>query len=795
VLIALGLGLSVVFGGGIGRAHERPTDGASAAIESHGDDALAALTARLLDGGLGADERRSIALARQQHLADLIARDPAEVVKRALSPTARARLAPDVQGLIEREETHEGTLQVLHADGASGEQYFYNLQKPSGERLSLHFADAAPAVLSGAPVRVHGVQVQQALALGGTSAVTLLGAPALPNTFGAQRILVIRLQFQNTVGTALQTLAQVQDVAFGAGIASATEFYREVSYQQTWLTGDIIGPLVIPLSNTGCDYTRISTLAQTAATAAGAVLTQYAHLVYVFPTAPCGWGGLGSVGGVPGEVWINGAIDSQLLSHELGHNLGLFHSHALECGTVAFGGSCTTVEYGDMFDTMGSGYLYHFNAVQKDQLGWLGYGASPPITLVASSGTYTIDPYETQGVNPKALKVQTSAGDWLYVEYRRPTGFDATMSNYPNVMSGVLVHYWTGQGNGVSLLDMTPATASWQDPALAVGGTFADAAGGVSITPVWVNGTTAGVNITMGTGCARKAPSLSVTPAQQTAGAGTALSYTVSVRNNDTGCGTSSYTLSANAPVGWAGGLTGGTMSLAAGGTGTATLQLTSPASAAPAAYAATIVAAGATLSTTASASYVVSAPSPTGSAGAFVDGFDRPDAPTLGYGWMQVSGAFAIVSGEARSAVARGLQMSVRPDVAGAAQVVAASFASVDNNTAPQLGVVLRYRDAGNYYRCYRGAGGVSVARIVKVMNGREIVLKSVAMANPAKNALFTVSCEASGSTLTLKIDGVIKLSATDTAFAAGGVGIAMNSTTGAGAAHRADNFSASAQ
>ena len=266
---------------------------------------------------------------------------------------------------------------------------------------------------------------------------------------------------------------------FGATGPTVSNFYRENSYQQTWLTGTVVGPLLLPMTGASCDYSRMATLARQAATTVGGiVLGQYRHIVYAFPSSGCGWWGLGSVGGVPGEAWVNGSLSPVVASHELGHNFGLYHSHALECGSVAMGGSCSSLDYGDDFDVMGSGNgPTHFNAVQKDLLGWLDYGASPPVTDVVASGSYTIDPLETPGTNPKALRIQTAAGDWLYVEYRRPVGFDSYISTNASLMNGVLVHYFDGCPNGVYLLDMTPATTSWSDPALPVGTTFQDVAG------------------------------------------------------------------------------------------------------------------------------------------------------------------------------------------------------------------------------------------------------------------------------------------------------------------------------
>ena len=103
-----------------------------------------------------------------------------------------------------------------------------------------------------------------------------------------------------------------------------------------------------------------------------------------------------------------------------------------------------------------------------------------------------------------------------------------------------------------------------------------------------------------------------------------------------------------------------------------------------------------------------------------------------------------------------------------------------------------MRYRDPQNYYICYRQVGGSSIVRIAKMQNGVETVLKSVGIGNPALNALSKLSCQASGSTLTLLIDGVTKLSMIDGTFSTGSAGYADIAKAGS---HRADNFSAMVQ
>src|SRR5262245_1621947 len=591
VVTLLALVTSFILFGGIGYAHQSQMHQAQQANESETPAALAApavdvdllsaLTRRLADRRVNLSERLRIAAARQQWLADLIERHPAEVMRQALSPAERGSLAPEVQALVESEETHEGAIEVFHADGPQGSSYHYGLRKPSGQWLSLHFAADGPRVLTGTPVQVHGVRVQQAMALGSSSSVSVLGSPPLTNTLGEHKVLVALLTLTDTPAGAGATPVQVQSTMFGA-TASVSNYFREASYQQTWLTGTVVGPLPIAMSSAGCNYNQIATLAQQALAGIPSInIWNYNHVIYAFTGSGCTWWGFGSIGGSPGQVWINGAFQSVVASHELGHNFGLYHSHALECGTVTMGGSCSSVEYGDLFDVMGNGNgPTHYNAVQKDLLGWLDYGVSPPITEVVASGTYTIDGFEMPGVSPKALRIKTAVGDWLYVEYRRPVGFDSYLSSNANVSNGVIIHYWDGTGDGVYLLDMTPATSSWADPALAVGATFQDAAGKVTITPTSVNGTTATVNVTLGSTCVHAAPTVTVTPAQQQGQAGTTLTYTLTVRNNGAGCGVSVFTLQPTVPPGWTATPGVASVSLAEGATATTTLAVTSSASA-----------------------------------------------------------------------------------------------------------------------------------------------------------------------------------------------------------------------
>ena len=304
--ILLTLVMSLTFLARPGYTHQivtatEPTlaEAAKADDNRDGQDVLSALTRSVADGRLGMEERLRVAALRQQRLAELMEESPGEVLRQALSSEARAALAPELQALVEAEESHEGLLEVFHADGPQGGTYYYAVRKASGERLALRFAGGGPSLLTGTSVRVNGIRVEQALALGGGASVEVLGLPVLPSTFGEHKVLVILVRFLDTPApTASPTAATAQTTMFGTTGTTVNNFYRENSYQQTWLTGTVVGPLLLPMTGASCNYSLIATLARQAlTTVAGIVLGQYRHIVYSFPTSGCQWWGLGSVGG------------------------------------------------------------------------------------------------------------------------------------------------------------------------------------------------------------------------------------------------------------------------------------------------------------------------------------------------------------------------------------------------------------------------------------------------------------------------------------------------------------------
>ena len=635
-------GFVLLAGASPGFAQDRVTLALTAEAESL-IQALVALNARHQLAGPAErsellNELERVAAERQQLLASFIQDHSDEVLRLALPQGLRSSLPDQVQAYLEEQQTVEGELEVLHVDHKDPRKshYRYFLTTPSGKRFSLHFVANPPSLLSGAKVRVHGVFLKRAgpadlttgamavpdgvtnvetLAAGGTSGSTSTTSgltTVLPSTFGAQKTLVILVNFQDKA-----TQPYTPDTARNIVFNTTSNFDLENSFQQAWLTGDVYGWYTIALDSTVCDSRQIASYAKQAATAAGVNLSAYTRYVYAFPDNACDWWGLGTVGGNPSQAWINGSL-AKGVGHEMGHNLGLYHSRGLECGTTTLGSNCTTIEYGDTLDKMGGTAAGHFNAFQKERLGWLNSASSPPILTVQAGGTYWLEPHETgPGVDPKALKILKSVDPtmgtktWYYVEYRQAVGFDSFLSSNGNVLNGVVVHTGTeNSGNSSDLLDMTPATSSWNDPALEIGQSFHDPDAGVTIAPTWANGSNAQVSVSIGPlGCAPTNPALALSPSQsQWVQAGATVIYAVTLTNKDNArCSESSFNLQAGVPSGWTAAFASTMLTLDPGASASTTLTVTSSASAADGFYTIPVGATnGADMSYTASASATV---------------------------------------------------------------------------------------------------------------------------------------------------------------------------------------------
>ena len=255
-------------------------------------------------------------------------------------------------------------------------------------------------------------------------------APELPNTLGAQSTVVLLVNFADDTSQPF-TVAEAQDMVFG----QVSDYFYEASYNKTWLEGEVYGWLTMELSTSTCSFSEVTAAAEQAASDAGIDLSLYDRRLFITPRdTNCAFAGVAEIGG--GRAWMNGYLGVQVITHEVGHNFGLRHAHAYDCGDVSLGPDCTNRLYGDTTDTLGGPDEGHYNPFFKQRLGWAGDGAAEEVEAVASDGVYVVEPYETApGSQPKALKIPagvdsaTGSQKWLYVSYRQAIGFDSFYDN------------------------------------------------------------------------------------------------------------------------------------------------------------------------------------------------------------------------------------------------------------------------------------------------------------------------------------------------------------------------------
>ncbi len=198
---------------------------------------------------------------------------------------------------------------------------------------------------------------------------------------------------------------------------------------------------------------------------------------------------------------------------------------------------------------MGKSNSWHFNAFQKSRLGWLNYNISPPITLVSTSGIYTIAPYEINDTRPKALQILKSSGTnntYYYVEYRAGLGFD---SGTP----AVIIHSANpADANSSYLWDLDQITTV-SDWILDVGQRYEDTTAGVSIKNLYQDSNDAQIEVTLGPiACVHNNPLFTISPLSTSLVAGQSASFNYTLTNNDTAsCPSSNFSIIPSLPTGF----------------------------------------------------------------------------------------------------------------------------------------------------------------------------------------------------------------------------------------------------
>lgn len=298
-------------------------------------------------------------------------------------------------------------------------------------------------------------------------------------------VYIIRVDFPDLTGEPVSQAAieSTFDTTVSAQVLA-------MSYGKTWVESDA-SPMVVRMPQGTNSYLpsnngQLHDDAKAAfnALATGVVLANYDIVVVAFKGFGMSSGTLiyaGLAGG--GSMWLQGAFDPGVITHELGHNYGIGHAKFWVTSDGSAVGDGTNEEYGDPFDIMGSGPVPqgHFHTQGKSRLNWL---TTNQWTVATNSGTYRVyrlDDANTTASTSRGLRLTKAAApaEYYWLGYRR------AFPDKPKLSTSAYLTWQQAAAFDCHLIDTTPGTPDGrEDAGVMIGRTYSDTTANLHVTPI-----------------------------------------------------------------------------------------------------------------------------------------------------------------------------------------------------------------------------------------------------------------------------------------------------------------------